>query len=608
MDVEANFEIERRLVALVRSTGPLRVAMAEIARWLVHKRAWERLGYARLGDYVDERTGRSARSVQDLARVGESFDSLPRLRAALVNGQLGWTKVRLIARVAKPDDEVRWIEHARAVTAQELSREVRKIDVGSVERDALERDRSRSQLLEVACTQAVRGQWFWATMVAERVSGGPLTRSDSAEVIAAEVVSAIPMHSLVIEAPEEPEDTDQSGTSWPEAAGPSRTPLPDPPAPDEEEDTTPPRIRVEIEALVQDVERAGPFELDRRLRSAVAMEQRLNAKIGPLLDVVMRRRIYWTLGYSTRDGYVRERLGLEPSWGRALLRIERAARASPTFARAYRDGEVTALQAGALAALVGTELSERWIAAWIARARQFTLRRLREDVDRAFLVYETDFALWTRTGGLPPQTDRETDRETDGATDREADWEIGALERGLEGEGAAIDSAREIGAQQSAPRETCTVRAIVHTDVARLLRSVLCSVRRHVERVTGHKPTEGEALGIMLEHVLRVWGALDEKVRKAHQVFARDGWRCAVPGCSSMRNLHDHHIIFRSAGGSDDPSNRLTLCAFHHLRGVHAGIIDCKGTAPSSLRITLGVRADGPPLATYASGDRLLAA
>ena len=150
MDVEANFEIERRLVALVRSTGPLRVAMAEIARWLVHKRAWERLGYARLGDYVDERTGRSARSVQDLARVGESFDSLPRLRAALVNGKLGWTKVRLIARVAKPDDEVRWIEHARAVTAQELSREVRKIDVRSVERDALERDRTRSQLFEVA--------------------------------------------------------------------------------------------------------------------------------------------------------------------------------------------------------------------------------------------------------------------------------------------------------------------------------------------------------------------------------------------------------------------------------------------------------------------------
>jgi hypothetical protein len=595
MDAEANFEIERRLVALVRSTGPLRTALAEIARWLVHKRAWERLGYARLGDYVDERTGRSARSVQDLARVGESFDSLPRLRAALVNGRLGWTKVRLIARVARPDDEVRWIEHARAVTAQELSREVRKIDVGSVERDALERDRSPSKWFEVACTPEVRGQWLWATTVAQRVSGGPLTPSDAAEVIAAEVLSAIPMHSPVIEAPEEPEETDQAGTSWPEAVSPSRTPLPDPSAPDEEEDTTPPRIRVEIEALVRDVESAGPFELDRRLRSAVAMEQRLNAKIGPLLDVVMRRRIYWTLGYASREGYVRERLGLEPSWGRALLRIERAARASPTFARAYREGEVTALQAGALVALVGTELSERWIAAWIARARQFTLRRLREDVDRALLVCETDFARWMRTGGLPTETG-------------DAEREIGADESGPGGEEAASDAGREIGAQQSAPRETCAVRAIIHADVVRLLRSVLCSVRRHIDRVTGHVPTEGEALGVMLEHALGVWGALDEKVRKAHQVFARDGWRCAVPGCSSMRNLHDHHIIFRSAGGSDDPSNRLTLCAFHHLRGVHAGIIDCKGTAPNALRITLGVRSDGPPLATYASGDRLLAA
>jgi hypothetical protein len=78
-----------------------------------------------------------------------------------------------------------------------------------------------------------------------------------------------------------------------------------------------------------------------------------------------------------------------------------------------------------------------------------------------------------------------------------------------------------------------------------------------------------------------------------------------------MRNLHDHHIVFRSAGGSDDLDNRVTLCAFHHLRGVHAGIIRCTGKAPHRLRITLGVRPDQPdrpPIATYASGDRLVAA
>ncbi len=148
------------------------------------------------------------------------------------------------------------------------------------------------------------------------------------------------------------------------------------------------------------------------------------------------------------------------------------------------------------------------------------------------------------------------------------------------------------------------MRLILETDVARLLRAVLCSVRRRIERVTGRLPTRGEAFGVMLEHALGEWGALDPKVRREHAVFARDGWQCAVPGCTSMRNLHDHHIRFRSAGGSDDLENRVTLCAFHHLRGVHAGLLRCTGTAPYGLRFELGVQPDGSALAVYASGGR----
>ena len=73
-----------------------------------------------------------------------------------------------------------------------------------------------------------------------------------------------------------------------------------------------------------------------------------------------------------------------------------------------------------------------------------------------------------------------------------------------------------------------------------------------------------------------------------------------------MRNLHDHHIQFRSTGGSNDPENRVTLCAFHHLRGVHAGLIRCRGKAPDGLQIALGVRPGAPSLAVYDSHDRLL--
>jgi hypothetical protein len=149
------------------------------------------------------------------------------------------------------------------------------------------------------------------------------------------------------------------------------------------------------------------------------------------------------------------------------------------------------------------------------------------------------------------------------------------------------------------------VRFIGPAEIVRLFEAVLCSVRRRIERATGKLPTRGEALEAMLDHVLDAWGANDTRIARRHRIFARDGWRCVVPGCSSMRNLHDHHVVFRSQGGGDELSNRTTLCAFHHVRGVHAGRVSVRGKAPGELRFALGLRADRAPLVEYRAGDRL---
>jgi hypothetical protein len=95
--------------------------------------------------------------------------------------------------------------------------------------------------------------------------------------------------------------------------------------------------------------------------------------------------------------------------------------------------------------------------------------------------------------------------------------------------------------------------------------------------------------------------AFRAQVPRDHRVFERDGWRCTVPGCSSYRNLHNHHILFRSHSGPDDPWNRTALCAAHHQRAVHGGIgrIRIRGRAPDGLRFEL-------PLVTYGPGERIL--
>jgi hypothetical protein len=297
--------------------------------------------------------------------------------------------------------------------------------------------------------------------------------------------------------------------------------------------------------------------------------------------------VYRTLGSRSLEAYSRDRLGVSPRKVRALLRVERAGRRAPAFGRAFREGRLSWVRAHALVPLVlvggATQPgADGWVSAWVDWAQQVTVRRLEDDVEHALIACETD----PRSLPAPPGAESEPESEP----------ECGA--------------GRQTGAQATlrpGTQETARPFFGAPRPVARFFRAVLCSVRRDLERATKRLPTEGEGLEAMLDHAIAVWSEPERRVSRAHRVFARDGWRCTVPGCTSYRNLHDHHIVFRSAGGSDALSNRTTLCAWHHLRGVHAGIVRCTGRAPGGLRFELGLRRGGDrsALVVYRSGDRL---
>jgi hypothetical protein len=53
--------------------------------------------------------------------------------------------------------------------------------------------------------------------------------------------------------------------------------------------------------------------------------------------------------------------------------------------------------------------------------------------------------------------------------------------------------------------------------------------------------------------------------------------------------------VFCFAG--DEDANLTTLCAFHHQRGVHAGVLRIAGRAPAGLVFEL-------PLGRFRAGDR----
>jgi len=81
--------------------------------------------------------------------------------------------------------------------------------------------------------------------------------------------------------------------------------------------------------------------------------------------------------------------------------------------------------------------------------------------------------------------------------------------------------------------------------------------------------------------------------RPGEEVYCRDGWRCAAPGCTSRRHLESHHLVYRSRGGGDDPANRICLCRLHHQRGEHGDLASCSGKAPLGVVWRLGKSAAG---------------
>jgi hypothetical protein len=592
--------------------------LARIAWRLVVVRAWERIGYARLSDYAAERLGLSARLVRSLAQVAEGFRIFPGLEDALVSGKLGWTKVRLLARLPRGEDEATWIARATRLTAEQLSKRVRAVDRASFDARAVEADEAtgRCRVFEVRCSPDVRWKWYAARGAASRAAGRMLHVAEAAELIAAEVLSALP-----VDEDADHEACDEASGSW-SCEGEIEAEAAEDAAGSElsgtgsagQQDAAPAagcaRARWEpdgsLKPLLDGLDQADAFELDERFRRALSMEQRLDARLGPLLALVWDRWVHRALGYPTREAYVRERLGMDPTRARALVRLERAAAFSEPFARAYRTGALSWVKAGVLVPLVASDPLGRFMEEWVTWADRVTVRRLRDDVEWAVALEETDPVAFVQSGGLPPEARGERGRqdvERDPATGEGAlDREIGAPPRDAGGEPVPqLD--RKVGAPPRDAEETCSVRFFGPADIVQLFLAVLCTVRRRIESEIGSLPTQGEALGAMLDHTLSSWGALDKKVAARYRVFDRDGWLCAVPGCTSMQNLHDHHIRFRSACGSNALENRVTLCAFHHLRGVHAARLRCVGRAPDGLTWQMGIRPGAAPLVTYRSGD-----
>ena len=109
---------EHRRLSLIRELIELDVSLGDdlsVAQWL----SW--------------RLGQSPGAARERVRVATALGSLPRIDAALMRGELSYSKVRAMTRIATPDNEERLLEQALVATAAQLEKICR--GVRRVQRD-----------------------------------------------------------------------------------------------------------------------------------------------------------------------------------------------------------------------------------------------------------------------------------------------------------------------------------------------------------------------------------------------------------------------------------------------------------------------------------------
>jgi hypothetical protein len=296
--------------------------------------------------------------------------------------------------------------------------------------------------------------------------------------------------------------------------------------------------------------------------------------------------------------YAEQRLGLARRTAQSRAMLSRELRRFPRLREAYERGDV-GLEAALLVVRIFRSIPAVDRAtedAWVERARESTIKRLRDERRAHTQIRFAEPDPFCAPAPLSDEVWHASLRLEPG-TQRRRVLRLGLLaaEHGRADVFLRLRLPADLAAQFLAVAESATRRLEQEVDrfpwdqpdpcpdalpswrAARTF-SIRC---RRVPVWVG--------LLAMLEDYVRTWDDPEGIPRRAaDRIYSRDGWRCTAPGCTSRRNLEDHHLEYRSHDGSNDPSNRTTLCRFHHQMGEHGLMATCRGTAPLGILWRLG--------------------
>ena len=248
-----------------------------------------------------------------------------------------------------------------------------------------------------------------------------------------------------------------------------------------------------------------------------------------IIDEVDRLYLYEKFGERSKFDYCRKQLELTESISYALIGIARKSRVVPELKLAVQEGDLSATTASRLCSQITPQNQKNWI----ETATSSTKAELEQKLAKA----------------NPKRGKRTSKKPVNGETTRLAiDLPNSVL--------AMHKRVREIECQRKrkAVSEAETMAAAYNSYLDR--HDPVRKAERAKENVI--HPTSAPSVG--------------RTPRKAHEEHARnrrDRGRCQLelPDgsiCNESTWTEGHHIIAVALGGSNDPSNMITLCSKHH--------------------------------------------
>lgn len=329
----------------------------------------------------------------------------------------------------------------------------------------------------------------------------------------------------------------------------------------------------------------SPIRMAEKLMELGSLKRGISWHQGRLLLDMMAHSLQQELMFLTIDHYCWSRLGISGSTARSRIRMAKDFYHYPDLRAAYMSEELTNEKVRLLGKVfwAGTSRMEEWI----EYARKVTALSLSKAVAGFIRLYEASSS--ERYDMTPWEIHDCTERQI--------------LEKCSRGIGRPQRFDLQMSAQGAHLIPEITNHFYLPADLRELWDLAYSSYEWHCEEAEASSDVSA-FITTLLINFLETWAPSKERFDLHKRVLERDGYRCQIPGCTCRRNLHLHHIIFRSHGGSDEEENLITVCSAHHLRCIHEGHIVIKGTA-GDLTVILGASGKDEPFAIYHNGIRI---